>query len=94
MEVKKAIRWQKMMDINWTSWEKYLPLAKVETRTQAAALCMKPWDQILPNDGAEVRMAIKEPPWRTMERYLKVEVASSARSPLWAGDERPEKVPV
>jgi len=41
---------------NWTTWERYLPSAKVETRTGAAKICLKPWDQILPEEGVEERM--------------------------------------
>lgn len=79
---------------NWTTWETYLPSAKVQTRTGAAALCLKPWDQILLEEGIEERMASTEPLWRTWERYLPVEGDASAH--LLSGEvaERPEKVHV
>jgi hypothetical protein len=76
---------------NWTTWERYLPSAKVETRTGAAALCLKPWDQILSEEGVEERMAIKEPLWRSWEKYLPVDADAMA---LQLSEERPEKVKV
>jgi hypothetical protein len=80
---------------NWTTWERYLPLARVETRTGAAKICLKPWDQILPEEGVEERMRSTEPLWRPWERYLPVEGADAATCwPLGAGDVRPEKVDV
>jgi hypothetical protein len=79
---------------NWTTWEKYLPAAKVGTRTGAAALCMKPWDQILPEEGVEERMTCKEPLWRPYEMYLPLESANAAAWPLETGEEMPEKVRV
>jgi hypothetical protein len=63
---------------NWTTWEGYLPSAKVQTRTGTAALCLKPWDQILPEEGVEERMGCIEPLWRTWERYLPLEKADVA----------------
>ncbi|MBN1235287.1 MAG: hypothetical protein JW999_04465 [Methanotrichaceae archaeon] len=76
---------------NWTTWERYLPSAKVETRKGAAALCLKPWDQILSEEGVEERMAIKEPLWRPWEKYLPVDEDAMALS---LSEERPEKVKV
>ena len=55
--------WQ-MKNRDWTAWERYLPSAKVETRTGAAVLHLKPWDQILPEEDAKERMGGKEPTWR------------------------------
>ena len=70
-------------------------MAKVETRTGAAIICLKPWDQILPEEGVEERMRSTEPLWRPWERYLPVEGADAAtRWPLGAGAERPEMVRV
>jgi hypothetical protein len=63
---------------NWTTWEGYLPSAKAQTRTGTAALCLKPWDQILPEEGVEERMSCIEPHWRTWERYLPLEKADVA----------------
>jgi hypothetical protein len=80
---------------NWTTWERYLPSAKVETRTGAAALCLKPWDQILPEEGVEERMGSSEPLWRPWEKYLPEERIDAAAHLLsGAGAERPEKVHV
>jgi hypothetical protein len=80
---------------NWTTWERYLPMAKAETRTGAAIMCLKPWDQILPEEGAVERMACTEPLWRPWERYMPAEGADAATHwPLGAGAERPEKVNV
>ena len=53
-----------MKNGDWTTWERYLPLAKVETRTKAAILHLLPWGQILPEEGAPERMGGKEPTWR------------------------------
>jgi len=69
-----------------------LPSAKVETRTGAAALCLKPWDQILSEEGVEERMAIKEPLWRSWEKYLPSEEMNAMALPR--SEERPEKVKV
>ena len=77
---------------NWTTWERYMPAAKVGTRTGAAALCMKPWDQILPEEGVEERMTCKEPLWRPYEIFLRPESTDTAAWPLDAGEEMPEKV--
>ena len=71
-----------------------MPAAKVGTRTGAAALCMKPWDQILPEEGVEERMACKEPLWRPYEMYLGLESANAAACPLEAVEEAPGKVQV
>jgi len=84
-----------MKERNWTTWERYLPSAKANTRTGAAALCLKPWNQILPEEGVEERMGSIEPLWRPWEMHLHSEEAdASARLPLDAGAERPEKVRV
>jgi hypothetical protein len=84
-----------MKAINWTTWDRYLPSAKVETRTEAAVMYMKPWDQILPEEGVEERMASTEQLWRTWERYLPGESADAETHLLsGAGAERPEKVHV
>ena len=46
-----------MKAVGWTTWERDLPSAKVQTRTGAASICLKPWDQILPEEGVAERMA-------------------------------------
>ncbi|HNX40487.1 MAG TPA: hypothetical protein PKK11_07865 [Methanothrix sp.] len=51
----------------WTAWERYLPNAAAGTRKGTAGLCLKPWDQILPEEGIEERMSMAEPLWRTWE---------------------------
>jgi hypothetical protein len=80
---------------NWTTWERYMPAAKVGKRTSTAALCMKPWDQILSEEGVEERMTCKEPLWRPYEMYLYPESANAAaHRPLDAVEEMPEKVRV
>jgi hypothetical protein len=79
---------------NWTTWERYMPAAKVGTRTGAAALCMKPWDQILPEEGVEERMTCKEPLWRPYEMCLRSESTNPVALPLEAGEEIPDKVRV
>jgi len=53
-----------MIHRDWTAWERYLPSANVKTRAGAAVLHLKPWDQILPEEGAVERMGRKEPVWR------------------------------
>jgi hypothetical protein len=55
---------------NWTTWERYMPASSVGTRTGTAALCMKPWDSVLPEEGVEERMTSREPLWRPWEMYL------------------------
>jgi hypothetical protein len=75
---------------NWTAWERYLPSAKAGTRTGAAALCLQPWDQMLPEEGVQERMASTEPLWRTWERYLHPEEAAA----IPMSGEGPEKVRV
>ena len=32
-----------MKAVGWTTWERYLSSAKVQTRTGAASICLKPW---------------------------------------------------
>ncbi|NTV28038.1 MAG: hypothetical protein HGA93_05095 [Methanothrix sp.] len=80
---------------NWNRWEKYLPSAKVETRRGKMALCIKPFDQILPEEGVEERMGCAEPLWRPWERYLQLEkVDSSAHLLSESGSEVSERVKV
>lgn len=38
-------------------------------------LCLKPWDQILPDEGIEERMAGAKMHWSAWERYLLLEKA-------------------
>ncbi len=70
-----------------------MPAAKVGTKTGAAALCMKPWDQILPEEGVEERMTCNEPLWRPYD-MLRQESTDAVAWPLCAGEEMPEKVRV
>jgi hypothetical protein len=80
---------------NWTTWEEYLPSAKVQRRTGAAKLCLKPWDQILPEEGAEERMGCTEPLWRTWEIYLPLEEMDATANLLSVSvAEKPGRVPV
>lgn len=67
-----------------------MPASSSGARTAAAKLCLQPWDQILPEEGALERMTVKEPLWRTWERYLAPEGVSSSIEP--SGAEMPEKV--
>jgi hypothetical protein len=53
---------------------------------------MKPWDQILPEEGVEERMICKEPLWRPYETLLRPESIDTAAWPLDAGEEIPENV--
>lgn len=57
---------------DWTTWERYLPSAKSQTRTGAAALCLKLGDLALPEEGIEERMSCREPAWRLGERKPKM----------------------
>jgi hypothetical protein len=66
----------------WTTWERYLPSTNVQTRTRTFALCLKPWDQILAEEGIDERMKSPEQLWRTWDKYLPTEredVASNMR---------------
>jgi hypothetical protein len=78
---------------SWTTWEKHLPSSNVQTRTKTSALCLKPWDQILPEEGIEERLACREQLWRTWEKYLPLR-SEDATANLLIGsvEERPEKV--
>ncbi len=78
---------------NWTTWEKYLPSANVRTKTSNVALCLKPWDRILPEEDVKDRMSCKEPLWRTWEKYLSLDKADAAANLLSRiGEERQEMV--
>lgn len=78
-----------MNTTNWTTWERYMPASSSGARTGAAKLCLKPWDQILPEEGALERMTATEPLWRTWERYLAPEGVTTIGQ---SGAEMPEKV--
>jgi hypothetical protein len=82
---------RKMKAFGWTTWERYLPSAKVQTRTGAASICMKPWDQILPEEGVAEKMADAKTLWRTWERYLPSEAAEAAHLLAGLNLERPER---
>ncbi len=57
------------------------------------ALCMKPSDQILPEEGVEERMGCTEPLWKPWERYLQLEkVDSSAHLLSGSGSKVSERV--
>jgi hypothetical protein len=76
----------------WTTWEKYLPAANVQIRAKAVALCLKPWDQILPEEGIEERMNSREF-WNTWERYLHLERSDTTADVLIdLRVKRPEKI--
>ncbi len=75
----------------WTTWERYLPSVRVQTRKGAAGLCLKPWDQALTEEGIEERMSIREPFWRAWERYLPEKDEPAAQLSWSAGVERREK---
>ena len=78
---------------SWTTWEKHLPSSSVRTMTKTSALCLKPWDEILPEEGVEERLACREQLWRTWEKYLPLEREDVAAYLLiGSADERPEKV--
>jgi hypothetical protein len=52
---------------------------------------MKPWDQILPEEGVAERMADAKTLWRTWERYLPPEAAEAAHLLAGLNVERPER---
>ncbi len=75
---------------SWTTWEKYLPSANVQTKTGSGALCLKPWDRVLPEEDVIDRMGCKEPLWKTWEEYLSLDKADGAANLLSrAREERP-----
>jgi hypothetical protein len=84
----------KMNARSWTTWERYLPGANLQTRTGTAGLCLKPWDQILPEEGVEERMAGGQMLWRTWERYLHSESDDATNLLLGAAGTLPERVRV
>lgn len=75
----------------WTTWERYLPSVGVQTGKTTAGLCLKPWDQALPEEGIEERMSIREPFWRAWERYLPAKDYAEAHLRWAAGAERRER---
>lgn len=76
----------------WTTWEKYLPSTNVQIRAMPMALCLKPWDQILPEEGIEERMNSREF-WNTWERYLHLEKGDTTSDALVdLRVKRPEKI--
>lgn len=66
----------------------------MQTRTGTAGLCLKPWDQILAEEGVEERMAGSQMLWRTWERHLHSESDDAANLLLGAAEARPERVRV
>ena len=83
-----------MRAIHWNTWERHLPWARVQTRAGMAGLCMKPWDQILPEEGIVERMNIREPFWRPWEKYLPVGEDAAAHLRWGEEVERRERVQV
>ena len=83
-----------MKAIGWTTWERYLPAREAQKRTGTLRLCLKPWDQILPEEGVAERMADAKTLWRTWERYLPLEAAEAAHLLAGLKVERPERAPV
>ena len=62
-----------MKAVGWTTWERYLPSIKLPSRTGTAALCLKPWDHILPEEGVQERLIGERMFWRSWEKYLPLE---------------------
>ena len=81
-----------MKAVGWTTWERYMPSARSQTRTGTAGLCLKPWDQILPEEGIEERMSITEPFWRPWEKYLPDNEGAATHLGWDAAEEKQEKV--
>jgi hypothetical protein len=82
-----------MKATTWTTWEKYLPSTIAQTRTRTFALCLKPWDRILAEEGIDERMNISEQLWRTWEKYLPLvneDAASNLR--IYSREEKQERV--
>jgi hypothetical protein len=82
-----------MKTTTWTTWEKYLPSTIVHTKTRTLALCLKPWDRILAEEGIDERMNSPEQLWRTWEKYLPLaneDVASNLR--IYSREEKQESV--
>ena len=78
-----------MKAVGWTTWQRYMPSTKLQSRTGTAALCLKPWDQILPEEGVQEILAGTKMFWSSWEKYLPLE----NEEPLLArlNIERPEK---
>ena len=78
-----------MKAVGWTTWQIYMPSTKLQSRTGTAALCLKPWDHILPEEGVHERLTGTKMLWSTWEKYLPLE----KEEPLLArlNIERPEK---
>ncbi len=76
----------KMKARYWTAWERYMPRATSGAENGTAGLCLQPWDQILPEEGVQERLAMAEPLWRAWETRLP-EAAGAALS-LGSGAEK------
>jgi len=78
-----------MKAVGWTTWQRYMPSTKLQSRTGTAALCLKPWDHILPEEGVQESLAGTKMLWSTWEKDLPLE----KEEPLLArlNIERPEK---
>ena len=79
-----------MKAVGWTTWQRYLPSTKLQSRTGTAAICLKPWDHILPEEGVQERLASEKMFWRSWERYITLETDEPLLARL--NVERPERV--
>ena len=50
-----------------------MPSTKLQSRRGTAALCLRPGDHILPDEGVEERLAALRMLWRTWEKYAPLE---------------------
>jgi len=78
-----------MKAVGWTTWQRYMPSTKLQSRTGTAALCLKPWDQILPEEGVQEILAGTKMFWSSWEKYLPLENEEPLLAQL--NIERPEK---
>ena len=78
-----------MKAVGWTTWQIYMPSTKLQSRTGTAALCLKPWDHILPEEGVQYRMLSTRMFWSSWEKYIPLEKEETLLALL--NIERPEK---
>ncbi len=78
-----------MKAVGWTTWQIYMPSTKLQSRTGTAALCLKPWDHILPEEGVQDRMLSTRMFWSSWEKYIPLEKEETLLARL--NIERPEK---
>ncbi len=62
-----------MKAVGWTAWQRYTPSIKLQSRTGTAALCLKPWDGILPEEGVQERLTGTKMFWRSWEKFINLE---------------------